>query len=375
MTRAVEVVVVGAGLVGLGIAWRLVQGGHRVALYDRGAAGRGASWAAAGMLSPAVELGFEEPALYRLMVESRRRWPAFAAELERASGTPVGYDATGTLVAATDRDEVEALRRRFRFQQEEGASVEWLAGFEAAEREPLLSPRLPAAVLAPGDHQVDNRAVVEGLASVLRRDADLHEHAPVRSVVPDPEEPSVVLADGSRVPARVVVLAAGAWVREVEGLAPRPPVRPVKGQMLALRMGPSLRLRHVVRGPRAYLAPKADGRLIVGATVEEQGFDADVTGGGLYRLLEGAVELVPAVEEWAYESAWAGFRPAARDGAPLLGPVAPGVVLATGHYRHGVLLAPVTADEVAREVEALLAGSGETSPWLAPFSPARLSPD
>lgn len=380
MEHEVEVAVVGAGLIGLGVAWRLAQRGHRVVVFERDEAGRGASWAAAGMLAPAAEIGFEEADLYRLMQESRRRWPLFAAELERASGQAVGYDSAGTLVVAPDRDAVEALRRLFRFQQAQGVPVEWLTGSEAAEREPLLSPRLPAAVWAPEDHQVDNRAVVDALAAVVRATATLRTHTPVQAVVPHAEAPSVLLDGGVRVTARAVVLAAGAWVREVEGLAPRPAVRPVKGQALSLRMVPPLVLRHVVRGPRAYLVPKPDGRLVVGGTVEEQGLDARVTAGGVYRLLEGAVELVPAVEELAFEAAWAGFRPAARDGAPLLGRVAPGVFLAAGHYRHGVLLTPLTADEVAREVEAALAGSGEsgasrkeTSPWLAPFSPGRFS--
>src|SRR5690606_16976725 len=219
--------------------------------------------------------------------------------------------------------------------------------------------------------QVDNRAVAEALAAVVREAASLRERTPIRAVVPDDVAPSVVLGEGTRVAARVVVLAAGAWARDVEGLAPSPPVRPVKGQVLSLRMEEGLRLRHVVRGPRAYLVPKPGGRLVVGATSEERGFDAAVTGGGLYRLLEGAVEAVPAVEEMTFEEAWAGFRPAARDGLPLLGRAAPGVFLAAGHSRHGVLLTPVTADEVAHAVEAFLAGSGETSPWLAPFSPGR----
>jgi glycine oxidase len=368
-----EVVVVGAGLMGLGVAWRLAQAGRRVAVFERGEAGRGASRAAAGMLAPAAEIGFEERALYELMRESARRWPPFAAELERASGRRVGYDAAGTLVVATDRDDVEVLRRLFRFQREEGAAVTWLAGFEAIEKEPLLSPRLPAAVFSPEDHQVDNRAVVEALAGVVREAAALREHTPVAAVEPDEEAPAVVLEGGERVAARAVVVAAGAWTREVGGLAPRPPVRPVKGQVLALRMEPPFALRHVVRGPRAYLVPKADGRLVVGATAEEMGFDARVTAGGVYRLLEGAVEVVPGVEELVLEATWAGLRPAARDGNPLLGRAAPGVFLATGHYRHGVLLAPVTADEVAREVLAALGGGVETSPWLAPFSPARFS--
>ena len=375
MDQEAEVIVVGAGLMGLGVAWRLAQAGHAVTVFERGEAGRGASWAAAGMLAPAAEIGFEEPDLYRLMEESRRRWPAFAAEVERASGCHVGYDDAGTLVVATDRDEVEALRRLFQFQRQEGAPVWWLAGFEAVEKEPLLSPRLPAAVFAPQDHQVDNRAVVEALAAVVRGAALFREHTPVAAVVPDAESPAVVLEGGERIEAQAVVLAAGAWTRDVDGLALRLPVRPVKGQMLALRMEPPFALRHVVRGPRAYLVPKSDGRLVIGATSEEMGFDARVTAGGVYRLLEGAVELVPGVEELPLEATWAGLRPAARDGRPLLGRTAPGVFLATGHYRHGVLLAPVTADEVAREVAGALARRGETSPWLAPFSPARFSED
>src|SRR5690606_7280128 len=248
-----------------------------------------------------------------------------------------------------------------------------LAGFEAVEREPLLSPRIPAAVLAPGDYQVDSRSVVEALAGIVRREGILHEHAPVAAVEPDAEAPAVRLEGGARVAARAVVVAAGAWARGVEGLEPRPPVRPVKGQMLAARLAPALPLRHVVRGPRAYLVPKPDGRVVIGATSEERGFDDAVTAGGVYRLLEGAVELVPGVEEWALEATWAGLRPASRDGDPLLGVAAPGVVYALGHYRHGILLTPVTADEVAREVDARLRGVSETSPWLAPFSPGRFA--
>src|SRR5690606_19923921 len=197
----VDVAVVGGGIVGLSVAWRLGQRGHRVAVFERGEAGRGASWAAGGMIAPAAEIGFEEAALYGLMRESARRWPDFAAGLERASGRAVGYDRTGTLVVATDRDEVEALRRVFRLQQEEGVPVTWLAGFEAVEREPLLSPRIPAAVLAPGDYQVDSRSVVEALAGIVRREGILHEHAPVAAVEPDAEAPAVRLEGGARVAA------------------------------------------------------------------------------------------------------------------------------------------------------------------------------
>ena len=158
-----DAVVVGAGVIGLGVAWRLAQAGRRVVVLEKGAAGRGASWAAGGMLAPAAEIGFEELDLYRLGRESLRRWPDFARELEKASGQSVGYRTEGTLVVADDRDSARALRRLFQFQQEHGAPVRWLTADEAQEIEPLLSPRLPAVIHAPEDHQVDNRAVVAAL--------------------------------------------------------------------------------------------------------------------------------------------------------------------------------------------------------------------
>ena len=372
--REAEVVVVGGGIVGLAVAWRLAQRGHTVSVFEQGELGRGASWAAAGMLAPTAELGFEELDLYRLGRESLHRWPAFARELEAASGQSVGYEATGTLVVADDRDSTEALRRLHRFQQEQQAAATWLAGFEALDREPFLAPGLPAAIFSPEDHQVDPRAVVQALAHVLRahKAVAVHEQATVRAIEFDAKAPMVVLDDGTRIAARIIVLAAGAWVRQIGGLEPAPPVRPIKGQALALRMAEPFALRHVVRGPDAYLVPKADGRLIIGATSEEQGCDTRVTAGALYRLLEGAVAVVPGVEELEVIETWAGLRPASRDHAPLLGFGAmPGVAFATGHYRHGVLLTPVTADEVANVVEARLMGPTETSAWLAPFSPDR----
>jgi glycine oxidase len=206
----------------------------------------------------------------------------------------------------------------------------------------------------------------------------LYEHTPVRAVVPDDAAPQVVLANGIRIGAQVVVLAAGAWTREIAGLEPRPPVRPVKGQALALRRTAPFDLRHVVRGADAYLVPKPDGRLVVGATSEEQGFDVRVTAGALYRLLEGAVAVVPGVEELEVVETWAGLRPASRDHAPLLGfGKMPGVAFAGGHYRHGVLLTPITADEIAAAVDARLHGSAaparETSTLMGPFSPDRFA--
>ncbi|MEM1041350.1 MAG: glycine oxidase ThiO [Bacteroidota bacterium] len=380
-----EVAVVGGGVVGLALAWRLAERGRRVTVLEREAVGRGASYAAAGMLAPAAEIQFEEADLYRLGRESLRRWPAFARDLEAASGIGVDYRGEGTLVVADDRDAAEALRRLYRFQQDHGVPVEWLTGAEAREIEPMLSPRLAAAVHSPEDHQVDNRRVLEALrVAAERAGVTVREQTPVRAVEPNATRPAVVTGEGERIEASAVVLAAGAWVRSIDGIEPAPPVRPVKGQMLSLQMERPFELRHVVRGPDAYLVPKSDGRLVVGATSEEQGFDTALTAGGLYRLLEAAVEVVPGIEELKVTETWAGLRPASRDHAPLIGTAAPGVVLAAGHYRHGVLLTPVTAAELALDIDSALAettergASGysvpETSEWLAPFAPARFDP-
>jgi glycine oxidase len=354
----------------LSIGWRLAEAGQPVTIFDEGKAGRGTSWQAAGMLAPDAEIGFEELDLYALSRESLRRWPAFAEELETASGQNVDLRTEGTFVVADDPDSAERLRRLYDFQQKQGLDVEWLSSEAALEREPFLAPRLSAAVFAPADHQVDNRRLLRALRAAFEEaGGTLREDTPVQSVAPSRDYPTVTTASGERAEARVVVVAAGTGTRGIEGLEGMPAVRPVKGQMIELKAARPFALEHVVRGPDAYLAPKSDGRLLVGATSEERGFDRRVTAGGLFELLEGARQVVPGIDELEVTATWAGLRPAARDNAPLLGPSGlPGVVLATGHYRHGVLLSPVTAEEVAR-----LVLEGETSRWIEPFSPARFN--
>jgi glycine oxidase len=374
-----DVIVVGGGLIGLATAWRLVQQGLRVQVVERSrdsAAAGSASEAAGGMLAPSAELQFEEVDLYRFQRESADRWPAFARELEAAAGMSVDYRDEGTLMVAADRDDAEAYRRLYRFQRESGVPVEWLTPSDALDLEPFLSPRIAGAIHAPGDHGVDNHLVLEALRRVLAGSgsAEVLFGDEVVAVEPDGDQPAVRTASGRRLAARAVILAAGAWIRAVEGL-PRPvPVRPVKGQMLSLAMEAPFGLRHIIRTPRGYLVPKSSGKLVVGATSEEMGFDTRVTGGGLYRLLENAVEVVPGVEELELIDSWAGLRPASRDHRPLLGfGFAPGIALATGHFRHGVLLTAITADELAEDVIAQLGGRSPSSEWLRPFSPARLS--
>ncbi len=366
-----KTVVIGAGVVGLSIAWRLAQAGCPVTVYDRAKAGRGASWAAAGMLAAAVETEPGEEKLLALTLESQELWPRFAREVEAASGISIGYRDEGTIVVALTRDDAEQLRFSYEFQRGLGLDLDWLSGAEARRREPHLRPGISGAVVSPKDHQVDNRLLGSALAEAARRaGAVLHEHCPVREVELFGGRARGVVTDRGSDPADIVILAAGAWSREIGGVPASylPPVRPIKGQMLALSMDPAAPLlRHVIWLPRGYLVPRLDGRLIVGATVEERGFDDRLTAGGLLALIEGAWRAVPAVEELPVAETWVGFRPGSRDDAPMLGPS--GIdqfVVATGHHRNGILLTPITAEAISGYVL-----TGRVPEVVLPFAPDR----
>jgi glycine oxidase len=362
------VVVIGAGVIGLGIAWRLAARGAAVAVFDKGAASAGASHAAAGMLAACAEAEPGEEALVALGRASQARWPAFAAELEQASGIDVGLRAEGTLVLALTADDQARLGHQLVFQQQLGLPLQWISAAETRRREPHLAGKLAGAVFSPQDTQVDNRKLAAALRIAAETaGASINEHRGVSAISSHVGRVGgVVLADGTKIAADVVVLAAGAWSRDIAGVAPelRPPVRPIKGQMLALRMDPSAPLlSHVVWAPGAYLVPRRDGRLLVGATVEEKGYDTSLTAGGILTLLEAAWRAVPAVEELPIEEMWVGHRPGSRDDAPILGagPIE-GLIYATGHHRNGILLAPITAEAIAR-----LVLDGAADPAIRPF--------
>ena len=372
-SSASSIAIVGAGVCGLGIGWRLAQAGRAVTVIDRGAAGRGASWAAAGMLAPQVEAEPGEEALLPLMLESQAMWAGFAAELEAASVQRLGYSAEGTLVVALDRDDAEKLRFRYDYLTGLGRELEWLTGAEARRLEPHLARGVTAAIASPLDHQVDNRRLVEALkAAFVRAGGALVEHAPVEEIVIAQGRARGVRASGRLFAADRVVIAAGAWSRNLPGLPEeaRPPVRPVKGQMVAIQMDKAAPLaRRVIWAPDAYLVPREDGRLLVGATVEEMGFDLGLTAGGVFELLRGAWETMPGVYDLPLVETWAGLRPASRDDAPILGETSiEGLILATGHHRNGILLAPVTADAVSR-----LILDGRAPDSIRPFSLARFA--
>ncbi|MBV8751633.1 MAG: glycine oxidase ThiO [Hyphomicrobiales bacterium] len=366
------IVIVGAGVIGLSIAWRLAQRGAAVIVFDQATAGAGASHAAAGMLAICAEAEPGEEALVALGRASQAAWPAFARELEAAADLSIDLRREGTLLVALTADDQARLKHRLEFQQRLGLPVEWISGAKARRREPHLAAGIAGAVLSPEDHQVDNRKLVAALrVAAERAGVTPREHCTVaRIVISAGRAVGVALADGTQVHADAVVLAAGAWSRRIEGLPSdvRPPVRPVKGQTIALRMDAAEPLiNHVLWAPGAYLVPRRDGRLIVGATVEEKGFDAALTAGGVLSLLEAAWRAVPAVEELPIDDMWVGHRPGSRDDAPILGPgPVDGLVYATGHYRNGILLTPVTADTIAR-----LVLDGAVDPVIAPFGVER----
>ncbi|MEA2421376.1 MAG: glycine oxidase [Thermoleophilaceae bacterium] len=340
-----DVVVVGAGVIGLACAWRCAQRGLEVLVLEREAEpGAGASGVAAGMLAPVTEAEFGEEALLALNLAGAELWPAFAAELSERSGIDTGYRASGALVVAADRDDAEELRRLHSFQESLGLDVRWLGGRECRRLEPRLSPRVAGGILAAQDHQVEPRAVVRALREALRSAG-----GELRC--------GVNVSDFAALDAEHVVVAAGCWSG--------PPVRPVKGQILRLR-GAALAQR-LVRTPRCYIVNRAGGEVVVGATVEERGFDTSVTADGVFRLLEAAREVLPDVGELELVDAAARLRPGTPDNAPLIGEHA-GLVWATGHHRNGVLLAPMTAAAVASIV------TGEAPPEaVEPFAPARFA--
>jgi glycine oxidase len=339
-----------------------------VQIFDCGAAGAGASHAAAGMLAACAEAEPGEEALVVLGRESQARWPAFAAELFELSGVDVELRPEGTLLIALTADDQARLTHQLVFQQRLGLPLQWISAAETRRREPHLAGKLAGAVFSPEDTQVDNRKLVTALRLAAEAaGASITEHRAVSAISSrGGRVDGVVLGDGTKVRADVVVLAAGAWARSIEGIGRelRPPVRPIKGQMLALRMNPTAPLlSHVVWAPSAYLVPRRDGRLLVGATVEEKGYDAALTAGGVLTLLEAAWRAVPAIEELPIDEMWVGHRPGSRDDAPILG-AGPldGLIYATGHHRNGILLAPITADAIAR-----LALDGVADAAIRPF--------
>jgi glycine oxidase len=367
------IAIIGGGVIGLGIAWQLARRGAPALLFERDSVGQAASWSAAGMLAPLSEVGFEEEDFLHLGRNSLHLYPQFLDELKKDSGLEVPLDTRGTLLVGLDRDDAERLRRLFEFRMQLGLPVEWLSGGGAREIEPLISPRVSSAIWIPDDHQIDNRLLTGALKTAfVKCGGALHENLPVREISTDNGRVTGLRTDGGFVAAAQIVIAAGCWSKQFEGIPKEllPPVRPVKGQIITLRADDSFALSHVVRAPDAYLLPKDDGRVILGASEEEMGFDTTITAGPVYKLLERGWEAIPAIYDLVVDEMEAGLRPGSRDHDPIVGetPI-DGLYYATGHYRHGILLAPSTAYEMR---DLLL--DAKSSQLFAPFKPVRFMP-
>jgi glycine oxidase len=351
--RGFDLVVVGGGVIGLSCAWRAAQRGARVVVLERSHPGSGATHVAAGMLAPVGELTFGEPELLELTLAAGKLYPEFVAELEEATGQGTGYEQLGALHVALDRDEAGQLRRVHDLQRSLELEAEWLPPRRCRELEPGLTPSFHGGVLAAGEAAVDPRQLTRVLAAAARAEGvEVREETEVVEGIFEREQlRGVKTAAGERVFADAVLLAAGAWSGAAEWLPEeaRPRVRPVKGQVVELRNRSDEPVaRQILASERVYLVPRSDGRLVIGATVEEMGFDTAVTAGGVHELLREAYRLLPDVAEMEWVGATAGLRPGTRDNLPLVGPGAiDGLILATGHFRNGILLAPLAAEAVA----------------------------
>jgi glycine oxidase len=369
-----ELVVLGGGIIGMSVAWRARQAGISVCLIERSLLGEGTSRVAAGMLAPVaeVEFGPAGQSMLEMGLRSAAMWASFADELQGASGIEIPLRRTGTLLLARDEDEALELERQLEFRRSLGLAVERLRASEARAREPALAPTLRLAIEAPDDHAVDPRPVLAALrAACEAAGVEIREHTSVAGVLIEHEHlVGLMLRDGERIDTPTAVLAAGPWTPALEGLdGALVPVRPVKGQIMRLRdpLGAGL-LSRVIRFEGGYMVPRGDGRYVLGATVEERGFELEATAGGIYQLLREAHELLPGVGELEIEEISVGLRPGTPDNLPAIGPGAfDGLIWATGHHRNGILLAPLTAELVV----GVLTGEGAELPLAC--DPARFA--
>lgn len=363
----VDLAIIGGGVQGCAVAWRLAQRGLRPVVVERGVPGAEASSAAAGMLVPEQECDEPGPML-ELCRASHARYPAFVRELEAASGVSVGLRQSGVLALARTEEDEAAQRRKARWQAERGLRVERLDRDDVARLEPALAP-CRSALRFPDGAQLEPPRLMRALRAAATRAGVEFRVGQVRRVLIDERRVVGLDVDGERLPVGRALLAAGSWSSLVEGTGlPAGAIHPVRGQLLELQGSPTL-LSHVVFGG-GYLVPRSDGRIVVGSTMERVGFRRGETAEAVARLLRFAVESAPALAEAQLVRAWSSFRPATDDHLPLLGSTPlRGLHLATGHFRNGILLAPITADVLAAQL------CDEPPPVdcdLRPFSIARL---
>jgi glycine oxidase len=357
-----DVIVIGGGVIGLAIARELAVR-KSVLLVDRGSTGQGTSRAAAGMLSPLSEADDQGP-FFQLSWASHTMYDDFVRDLEDETKLECAYSRDGLLNLAATEEAAEALRCRYEWQKKAGFDIELLSGDAVRKLEPLITAPVAAAVLIPGDRSVAPRRLLNALReSCVGRGVEMRPGVHVEEV-----GPNAVRVGDLTLEAAHIVIASGVWSAEFRGLNPAIPVYPRKGQILSLGM-PAGAFRHMIRWGSSYFVPRPTGEVIVGATNEDSGFDMSNTPAGLGRLLNEAQQISSHAGQYPILETWSGLRPATPDGLPILGPSAvPGVWYATGHYRNGILLAPITALILRELVE-----SGTTGHSIEPYSPLRFN--
>ena len=344
------ILIIGGGIIGLSIAWRLIGIGKKVIIIDKKNLGKEASWAAAGMLSGRLDLKPCEKKLLPIFEKSHLAWPKFAEELENKSGKSIGYKKEGTLRIACDLDEEKKLKNNYDFLKNNKVNITWLSGDKIRDKEPYVSNNVLSGFFSPDDHHVNNRYILDALITILKKNKNnciFKENTEVEKIITNKNQVIGVKTNNEIIKTKEIIVCSGAWTSKIKNIEIKEvPIRPVKGQMVCLKIPKNISLlKHILWRENVYLVPRNNSDLIIGATEEEMGYDKSLTAGGIYNLLKTAREILPAIEDLPIVESWSGLRPTSRDDAPIIGPSKKlkGLIYATGHHKNGILLAPLTS--------------------------------
>ena len=347
------ILIIGGGIIGLSIAWRLIGIGKKVIIIDKKNLGKEASWAAAGMLSGRLDLKPCEKKLLPIFEKSHLAWPKFAEELENKSGKSIGYKKEGTLRVACDLHEEKKLKNNYDFLKNNKVNITWLSGDKIRDKEPYVSNNVLSGFFSPDDHHVNNRYILDALITILKKNKNnciFKENTEVEKIITNKNQVIGVKTNNEIIKTKEIIVCSGAWTSKIKNIEIKEvPIRPVKGQMLCLKVPKNISLlKHILWRENVYLVPRNNSDLIIGATEEEMGYDKSLTVGGIYNLLKIAREVLPAIEDLSIVESWSGLRPTSRDDAPIIGPSKKlkGLIYATGHHKNGILLAPLTSSVI-----------------------------
>ena len=347
------ILIIGGGIIGLSIAWRLIGIGKKVIIIDKKNLGKEASWAAAGMLSGRLDLKPCEKKLLPIFEKSHLAWPKFAEELENKSGKSIGYKKEGTLRVACDLHEEKKLKNNYDFLKNNKVNITWLSGDKIRDKEPYVSNNVLSGFFSPDDHHVNNRYILDALITILKKNKNnciFKENTEVEKIITNKNQVIGVKTNNEIIKTKEIIVCSGAWTSKIKNIEIKEvPIRPVKGQMVCLKVPKNISLlKHILWRENVYLVPRNNSDLIIGATEEEMGYDKSLTVGGIYNLLKIARELLPAIEDLSIVESWSGLRPTSRDDAPIIGPSKKlkGLIYATGHHKNGILLAPLTSSVI-----------------------------